>query len=774
MSFTWQGTYFFNGEAFDEVEHAKALASGIVNFIGDGLEYQNGQLSSGHGINNGVPFIIGKVGEMQTVTENFTGAIVIETILDGVDSNTRILEMQTVPESTNTVKYFRVYDLQNGVMTKDYRHINYVKSFVIERTGADTFKFILNGYPSNDFTVPDVVTTVNNIPADDTGNIQLDADDIGAVNAKSISSTITDDVSGWYRIAKTDIGSNSNLATFKVVTTGAGEHTCIYLNAGINPVYSSSVPALNQLFRSVHSTTIYCITKARLVYRLNEAYLELYRVANGAYDATWYVEMSDNFYSTWSLIEPTLTDSIEGFETLELDFNYGIATTGAIRANGASFNSDVGVNSTLWMGNNNIRDVADGVNLTDAVNKRQLDAVADGGGGYEVHEDIPTTSSWYKIADGIGNSFDGDFRVEFYNIATGEVGAKCEFYASYCYGAADVVVKSSQLSDGSAVASIQLGWYIDDTGLYVNIYSIEDGTEGIRTTIYRQNNIVYNFEIFSTSPTATVNLNNSNSAMFSKIQVDSISSTTSDIEVYGDIDMKTHAITNLKDGVNLGDAVTKRQLDTIRSENIEVSGDWYISTHDAAEMFHVGLNTGFVAHGGDFEIWDSLAVGGIEIRPQSNNYTYLGNSTYQFKKLYLYDTVIGMADTRNAEFITDIPDTVLDAWQEVKYQQFKRTDESEWHFGIFAQHIFEVFNARSLNPIDYGLVQYDEWEERRWIEKDPITKEDVEKVEPAGSSYMVSHDECQYLELALQRRTTERLQTQINELQALTAQLKRK
>lgn len=154
MSFTYQKTDFINLKTYNEQTHADALKNGIPNFINDGFDYNKTTniLTSGKGINNGVPFVVGKAGETQTVTSNYTGYLYVETTLSGFGSVSKVLQGTSIPADTATKRHFKLYQLNGGNVVQDNRHVEYIKYIAIEPIGDDKFAININGTLSNEFS----------------------------------------------------------------------------------------------------------------------------------------------------------------------------------------------------------------------------------------------------------------------------------------------------------------------------------------------------------------------------------------------------------------------------------------------------------------------------------------------------------------------------------------------------------------------------------------------------------------------------------------------
>lgn len=124
MAFTYNRTGLVNSRNYEETEFAKDL-SGIKNQITDNkfekFNIINGDMKSGAGINNGVLFEIGALGEVYDVS-GYTGYIVVKSTLNGLNSTSEIIKSATYNMvSTPTIKYYVIYKLNNGVIDEDYR-----------------------------------------------------------------------------------------------------------------------------------------------------------------------------------------------------------------------------------------------------------------------------------------------------------------------------------------------------------------------------------------------------------------------------------------------------------------------------------------------------------------------------------------------------------------------------------------------------------------------------------------------------------------------------
>lgn len=157
LNFSFSRTNFVNDTSYNERTHAIAWADGIPNFVVDGLEYDEtaGTLSSGRGINGGLPFEIGVAGETVAISGTYR-YIYVKSTLDGENSLTTVLETDEEQTGNNATKFFMLYDLESE---NDYRFTSYVKYLEFEAVGDDQFILNINGTKSPPFNSSAVATS---------------------------------------------------------------------------------------------------------------------------------------------------------------------------------------------------------------------------------------------------------------------------------------------------------------------------------------------------------------------------------------------------------------------------------------------------------------------------------------------------------------------------------------------------------------------------------------------------------------------------------------
>lgn len=189
---------------------------------------------------------------------------------------------------------------------------------------------------------------------------------------------------------------------------------------------------------------------------------------------------------------------------------------------------------------------------------------------------------------------------------------------------------------------------------------------------------------------------------------------------------------------------------------------------DGTNQIGLGSATIYAGNAGissfdNLTIRDSLAVLRSTLRAQGGlsrvgtNTIDIGSSALPFTNIYLANQPVVTSDVRDKDEVNTIPDTVLDAWGEVDFVQFRRKEGDRIHFGVVAQKVLEVFEKHGLSPFDYGLVCEETWEDSpEELDSNGAVLTPARK---AGNRYGVRYQECMILEAALVRRTVKRLQS---------------
>ena len=136
-----------------------------------------------------------------------------------------------------------------------------------------------------------------------------------------------------------------------------------------------------------------------------------------------------------------------------------------------------------------------------------------------------------------------------------------------------------------------------------------------------------------------------------------------------------------------------------------------------------------------------------------------------------WQTVSTSSDRRVKQQFADIPDAVLDAWENIHWMQFKMNDEVEdkgnsaaIHTGLVVQDIQDIFTAKGLDANLYDMVSHEEWEATE-EEKDEDGNV-VAEASPAYEQWYLRYEQALAIEAAYQRRRADRLEARIAALEA--------
>ena len=160
------------------------------------------------------------------------------------------------------------------------------------------------------------------------------------------------------------------------------------------------------------------------------------------------------------------------------------------------------------------------------------------------------------------------------------------------------------------------------------------------------------------------------------------------------------------------------------------------------------------------------------LRPNADNSLNLGYTNYRWKQLYAGTTTISTSDERLKQQITKIPDNVLEVWGKVNFYQFKFNDSVEekginarFHTGLIAQRIKTLFEEANINPFDYGLLCYDEWDavDAKYDDEGEI----LSPAQEAGNRYSLRYEECLCMEAAYQRYRADKLEQRLQKIEQL-------
>ena len=164
----------------------------------------------------------------------------------------------------------------------------------------------------------------------------------------------------------------------------------------------------------------------------------------------------------------------------------------------------------------------------------------------------------------------------------------------------------------------------------------------------------------------------------------------------------------------------------------------------------------------------------------TDNFTRLGHPAYRWTEVCAATGTINTSDSRLKNTITDIDDSLLDAWESIQPKQYKFNDATEskgeqarFHTGYLAQDIEKACTDNNIDATRYGLFCYDSWEEEPEItedvevEKDGVKTTEKRIIQPRrekGDAYALRYEEALVVECAYLRREISRLKEELNQL----------
>lgn len=130
-------------------------------------------------------------------------------------------------------------------------------------------------------------------------------------------------------------------------------------------------------------------------------------------------------------------------------------------------------------------------------------------------------------------------------------------------------------------------------------------------------------------------------------------------------------------------------------------------------------------------------------------------------------------------------DAILDAWGDIRIVAFRwleaireKGDGARWHFGVIAQQVRDAFLAHGIDGTRFGLLCYDEWDDKyepvmavrtitEVVDGVEIEKEEEYETEErtlvrkAGNRWGIRADQCLWLESAYLRRRIEKIESRL-------------
>lgn len=168
---------------------------------------------------------------------------------------------------------------------------------------------------------------------------------------------------------------------------------------------------------------------------------------------------------------------------------------------------------------------------------------------------------------------------------------------------------------------------------------------------------------------------------------------------------------------------------------------------------------------------DTILTNCLVFYSSADNSTDVGAPAYRYKVIYATTGTINTSDARFKNSVKDIDDKLLDAWENIEPKQYKFNDATEkkgekarYHTGYIAQNIQQACEENGVNPNDYGLFCFDEWEAQE--ERKDENGQVIEPYRPKGDAYSLRYEEALIVECAYLRKCIKELRSEIEELKS--------
>ncbi len=182
-----------------------------------------------------------------------------------------------------------------------------------------------------------------------------------------------------------------------------------------------------------------------------------------------------------------------------------------------------------------------------------------------------------------------------------------------------------------------------------------------------------------------------------------------------------------------------------------------------------------ISHGGTGATTRLNACKALTNENVGTNATYFVTMTSSWGKFGYSSTanaksVLGVSgsDRRIKDDIEEIPDEVLDAWDNVKWNQFRmkkevrqKGDDAPLHFGSIVQDVQKALSDRGVDPDRYGFLYHEDYLPE---ERDLPSEENPEITN--GEKWYLKYAEAYAIEAAYLRRRCQKLEERIAALEA--------
>ena len=162
--------------------------------------------------------------------------------------------------------------------------------------------------------------------------------------------------------------------------------------------------------------------------------------------------------------------------------------------------------------------------------------------------------------------------------------------------------------------------------------------------------------------------------------------------------------------------------------------------------------------------WSITSDGSLS--PAADNTYPIGSAVSRVTAVFATNGAIQTSDARMKTEVRGLTAAEMGAAKEIArevgiFQWLARVaeegDEARLHAGITVQKVMEIMRSYGLDPLKYGFVCYDEWEETSEVISDPDdNSKSTTKITPAGNRYSLRYSELNvFIARGLEQRISE-------------------
>lgn len=162
--------------------------------------------------------------------------------------------------------------------------------------------------------------------------------------------------------------------------------------------------------------------------------------------------------------------------------------------------------------------------------------------------------------------------------------------------------------------------------------------------------------------------------------------------------------------------------------------------------------------------WSFTSDGSLS--PAADNTYPIGSAASRVSAVWSANGAIQTSDARLKTEVRGLTEAEMGASKEIArevgiFQWLARVaeegDEARLHAGITVQKVMEIMRSYGLDPLKYGFVCYDEWEETSEVISDPDdNSKSTIKINPAGNRYSLRYSELNvFIARGLEQRISE-------------------